>query len=303
MIYVYLYGRIGNNLFQIAAAASLAYLNNTEFRAYPLDYWCPEPDNCFLREYLNQFKNNLLRNVNMADNLPAGLIQRSELAHAVFEPITMAINKNTEIVLNGVFGSEKYFVHHVVRDLYKIDEFSLKYIKEKYGRILFSGNSITSILVRRGDYLSIPQYYSICSEPYFNLAIDYIGRNEKYLIISDDIDWCKEHFSGQNYYFVDEEEPLIDLYLQSLCTNNIISNSTFGWWGAWLNENPNKIVVAPQPWYVWLNRHIDMNSFLPEKWILIKNRVHIKYKLIAIKYIFWDYILKLTNRMRRVTRA
>ena len=243
MVYINLKGRLGNNLFQLAAASSLAHLHNTDFVAIITDYWCSEPDNCYLRDYLHQFKSNILRNVHFTATAPSDINEFNE-ADMSYSPIS----SQYEILLNGWFQSEKYFVDSVVRELFSIDQNNYEYIKEKYGSLLFTEGSITSIHVRRGDYLKLPHQYSICSMPYFNKAIDFIGRDKKYIIISDDINWCKLKFKGANFYFIENETPLIDLCLQSYCTNNIISNSTFGWWGAWLNKNPDKIVVAPTHW-------------------------------------------------------
>lgn len=299
MIYVYLYGRIGNNLFQLAAAASLAHKCDTEFYAYPLDYWCPEPDKCTLKEYLNQFGNNLLRNVRFVDRLPPGLIEMNESEDGEFRSLMMNSNNLQRAVLHGWFTSHKYFVDPIVRQLFEIDPVSWGYIKEKYGEVLFNGEGLTSILVRRGDYLKIPEDYAVCSMPYYRKAIDYIGRKKRYFVISDDIEWCRRHFRGDNFFFVEDEAPVIDLYLQSLCANNIISNSTFGWWGAWLNKNPDKIVVAPEPWYGWGHRHRSTHDLIPDRWVRLHNRVEPKYRIRGLQNMIHGSLL---DGVRRVIR-
>ncbi len=111
----------------------------------------------------------------------------------------------------------------------------------------------------------------------------YIGQETRFLIISDDINWCKKNFKGSNYFFTDNNTALEDLYLQSLCTNNIISNSTFSWWGAWLNENPVKIVIVPKPWYGKEFLHIRTDDLIPEAWIQLDNSMSLPIKLKAIK--------------------
>ena len=68
-------------------------------------------------------------------------------------------------------------------------------------------------------------------------------------MFSDDIDWCKENFKQSNITFIENETDYIDLFIMSLCNNNIIANSTFSWWGAWLNSNENKKVVCPSSWF------------------------------------------------------
>src|SRR5690606_18414183 len=113
-------------------------------------------------------------------------------------------------------------------------------------------NSV-SLHVRRGDYLIASNQHlgSICDNAYYEKAITYI--NEKtdsplFVIFSNDIPWCKETFNNIDAIFVDwntGNQSYIDMQLMSLCKHNIIANSSFSWWGAWLNNNPVKIVVSP----------------------------------------------------------
>lgn len=85
----------------------------------------------------------------------------------------------------------------------------------------------------------------------------------------------EKHFKGNNIYFLDNNDPLIDLYAQTLCTDNIISNSTFSWWGAYLNPNPNKKVIYPKPWFgkYAQNNKSDVQDLIPPSWIPIKNKL------------------------------
>ena len=129
-----------------------------------------------------------------------------------------------------------------------------------------------SIHIRRGDYISIKknkEIYHICEIDYYTSAIDYISSKcirPMFFIFSDDIEWAKKNFSSANYMFVNGNEPLMDLYLMSLCKHNIIANSTFSWWAAWFNTYSNKIVTAPAKWYKG-NLNDNMNEFIPKAWI------------------------------------
>jgi hypothetical protein len=94
--------------------------------------------------------------------------------------------------------------------------------------------------------------HSILDVEYYYRAITYIQveRNvENILVFSDDISWCKRSLQGEGFIFIEGLEDWKELYLQSLCNYNIIANSSFSWWGAYLNENENKIVVAPKVWF------------------------------------------------------
>jgi hypothetical protein len=127
-----------------------------------------------------------------------------------------------------------------------------------------------SVHVRRGDYVGLNH---ACSENYFNSAIQYIMskvKNAEFFIFSDDIDWCKTHLSFQSApNFIDDKYDLEDyheLMLMKYCKHNVISNSSFSWWGAWLNENPNKIIIYPDKIKETLNKDLCVES-----WIELKN--------------------------------
>lgn len=131
-----------------------------------------------------------------------------------------------------------------------------------------------SIHIRRGDYITIKKNYNlfgICSKKYYTDAIQYIEgkiNNPIFYIFSDDLSWAKENFNGSQYIFVKGNIPAEDLYLMSRCKYNIIANSSFSWWGAWLNTNSDKLVIAPAQWYN-PKLKITTNNLIPETWIQI----------------------------------
>ncbi len=131
-----------------------------------------------------------------------------------------------------------------------------------------TSNSV-SIHVRRGDYLN-HKYLPACSMSYYQKAMPVFTKavdDTKFFIFTDDIAWCRENFTGPQYVFVTGNQHFEDMYLMSNCRHNIIANSTFSWWGAWLNSNPEKIVVAPELWHT---KQVHKTSdLLPESWIKI----------------------------------
>ena len=138
---------------------------------------------------------------------------------------------------------------------------------------LLQTQNTVSIHVRRGDYLTgeNPQIYGeICTPDYYNKAVKLMNNtveNPHYLIFSDDIIWVKENITIENMHIIEinrGKDSYLDMYLMSKCHHNIIANSTFGWWGAYLNKNPNKIVVAPAKWYK--SKHEQPNIF-PSNWV------------------------------------
>lgn len=133
-------------------------------------------------------------------------------------------------------------------------------------------NSI-SIHVRMGDYVDHPIHGGICTVEYYLKAIKLICSlvyNPQFFIFSNDIEWCKNNLNLENAFYVsgnDSEESFRDMQLMSLCQHNIIANSSFSWWGAWLNNNQNKIVIAPQKWFN--DPKINTKDLIPDGWYKI----------------------------------
>lgn len=171
----------------------------------------------------------------------------------------------------GYWQSEKYF-KDIEDDVRKAFSFKNKLINKKnieLTKVLRKTNSI-SIHIRRGDYLK-ETGWDTCDIHYYMRAIEYIKQRVSdcsFYFFSDDITWCKEHFLDNNYIFVDwnlGKNSWQDMFLMSQCKHNIIANSTFSWWGAWLNTNTKKIVIAPSVWF----KNLDNNdcNIIPDYWI------------------------------------
>ena len=176
----------------------------------------------------------------------------------------------------GYWQSEKFFKD--ISDEIRKDFSFPKFTSEKNLEILKlikSYNSV-SIHIRRGDYLQNRGFNGLAPLEYYQKAIEYIKNkieNPHFFIFSNDIEWCRKNLSIENSYYIDwnrGEESYRDMQLMSLCKHNIIPNSTFSWWGAWLNKNPNKIVIAPEKWFNDCV-NIDYSNIVPETWIKIKN--------------------------------
>ena len=159
--------------------------------------------------------------------------------------------------LEGYFQSELYFRN--IREIL-LKDFIIKGDISNYGqfikeKILEKKISI-SIHLRRGDYVSnktTSSIHGVCSLEYYKQAMTLMSkkfRNIDYFIFSDDITWVKCNLQLQNATYVEHcDTPHEDMYLMSLCDHNIISNSSFSWWAAWLNNNYKKIVIAPKNWF------------------------------------------------------
>ena len=166
-------------------------------------------------------------------------------------------------LLEGCFQSEKYFAdcREQVREAFRFRGIedgrfampeSVKAILEQ----IRAAQSV-SVHIRRGDYLDPSHggiYSGICTEEYYRKAFELIEEkypDAVYFIFSNDAEWTKQNFSGKNRVIVEgttEDTGYLDMYLMSHCKHNIIANSSFSWWGAWLNDNPQKTVIAPSRW-------------------------------------------------------
>jgi Glycosyl transferase family 11 len=151
--------------------------------------------------------------------------------------------------LIGYFQSEKYFIKYRqnLLDLFAPTNQTIDQLKSEYGFILDRPNC--AMHIRRGDYFKYPQNHPICSIDYYQTAIDLFDRDTTFLVFSDDINWCKNIFSDRRFIFSENNSEEIDLYLMSMCQHQIIANSSFSWWGSWLNQNPTKQIVAPKHWF------------------------------------------------------
>lgn len=185
--------------------------------------------------------------------------------------------------ITGHWLSEKYFKNFEsrIRQDYTF-KLNLEGENKLFADDISNTNSI-SLHVRRGDYVSDKKTlatHGICSPDYYHCAINNIAddiSNPKFFIFSDDISWVKENIKiNYKCKYVDinhGDQAYNDMRLMSLCKHNIIANSTFSWWGGWLNNNPRKIVVAPKKWYSNHSSILDYSRFMgdliPSGWRLL----------------------------------
>jgi len=137
---------------------------------------------------------------------------------------------------------------------------------------LIANTTSVSLHVRRGDYVNLPDVFNLCNLEYYKSAIDLIATHvEKphFFIFSDDPAWVRENLETDFPYTVVDfnhgRDSVWDMVLMKNCKHNIIANSSFSWWGAWLNENPDKIIIAPKQWFA----NGAKTDIIPENWIRI----------------------------------
>ena len=256
MITAKLQGGLGNYMFQIAAAESLGIKNNDSVVFSELD--CTS---CHTN--VSTYKFNIFRNINISHQ--ALNLIKYDYSEPEFSYNEIPYVKDMRLI--GYFQSEKYFDKDKINDLFKIPSVIEEFITHNYGYLL--NEPTCSIHVRRGDYLKHPNHHPLCSMDYYNKAMALMPTGTKYLVFSDDIKWCRENFIGEQFEFIEGLKDVVDLYLMAYCNNNIIANSSFSWWGAWLNNNVNKIVVAPKIWFGPAKSNMSTKDLIPEKWIIV----------------------------------
>ena len=183
---------------------------------------------------------------------------------------------NSKSYIQGYFQNEQYFC--TIREKL-IHDFQIKnqltaYTK-KVSTQIKNGNVSCSIHIRRGDYIldkKVNKIHGSCEISYYQRAIKLINnkyKNVKYFIFSDDILWVKENLRVQNAIYIISDEnriPHEDIYLMSICTHNIIANSSFSWWGAWLNQNQNQSTIAPKRWFFDEIKEEESKDIVPINW-------------------------------------
>lgn len=142
--------------------------------------------------------------------------------------------------LNGYWQSEKFFESFKDEIL---SSFNWPELKD------YDFENSCSIHIRRGDYLNLKHIHTAQTLEYYEKALELINPKGNVFIFSDDIDWCEQNLNFKNQVFMRGNSNIEDLRYISLCSNNIMANSSFSWWGAYLNNNPNKIVICPKNWF------------------------------------------------------
>jgi hypothetical protein len=292
MIILRLRGGLGNQFFQFAAGKALAEHHNTAFKL-DLYYYTKHPYRTF---QLDKF------------NIPIEIASRKEVHHFTgSNPVMRILNKYNNyfhcpevfaqphyhfyedffslpgnLYLSGYFQCEKYFldIRSKILDWYK-PLLPLDVKNQDIAQRIRSCNSV-SLHIRRGDY-ALNDIFGSVADAYYKSAITYIQQHvtdPHFFIFSDDVAWCKDNLKVDKATFVDinkDEDSYKDLMLMSYCNHNIIANSTFSWWGAWLNPNSSKIVLAPKQWFkatynsdtmpMYPARLYNAKDIIPEGWI------------------------------------
>lgn len=283
MVVVQIIGGLGNQLFQYAFKMAYDSVNNekclidnTAYKdyltfAYQLDLFHIE--NCVAGPA--QIQQSKHAHWAIKYKFPFRFIKKcryrtvKEKIENIYEP--ELLHRSGDVYFSGYFQTPQYFEH--IRDdilrTFKLKKRLNKANSDMLQKIKKSGNAV-SVHIRRGDYLKFSDIYGCVTDKYYDNAMKYIAdhiKKPKFFVFSDDIQWCRDNIPKcYDVVFVDINDGAhgyFDMELMKNCKHNIIANSSFSWWGAWLNENPNKIVIAPKQWFND-NRPTDI---IPKDWI------------------------------------
>ena len=283
-------GGIGNQMFQYALYLKLVSLGKEvkfdDVTEYELDNARPIMLSVFGIDYPKASREELVELTDASMDFLSRVRRKifgrkSGEYHEASADYDETVLEKERAYLCGCFQSERYFkdIEHEVREAYRFRNVvvpeEIRGGIETYERQIRESLSV-SIHIRRGDYLDAADVYGgICTDAYYNQAIRYmIKKYEKpsFFVFTNDTfwaeKWCevRERETGKRFTVIkgtDEETGYIDLMLMSRCKAHIIANSSFSWWGAWLNQNKGKIVIAPKKWI----NVCDYEDIYPLEWI------------------------------------
>ncbi len=293
MIITRLSGGLGNQMFQYAVGRRIAHANNDilklDISAFNLKQRNITPrifelNNLNINaeiatdqeiKYFKKYKRKNGRRWFLYNKIFANTKIYARAKHYHFDPDILTLKP--PVYLDGNWVTEKYFkdIEDIIRKEFAVKN-PLAGRDKEIADIIANTHSV-GIHIRRADYVANPEtanHHGVCETEYYKKAIDFVTQkinNPHFFIFSDDHAWAKQNIHPDfPTTYVDHnkgDKGYEDMRLMSLCQHQIIANSTFSWWGAWLNANPDKIVVAPQKWFNKVKPSVDTKDVIPGSWI------------------------------------
>jgi hypothetical protein len=294
MIIVNLKGGLGNQMFQYAFGKALSFNLKTDLK-YDTSSFTSDPLRDFAldclkvnvqkasKEEVNTLRpprKNILPYLKYKiSNKVLTLYKRSYINEQQLVDYSNLLKIKSDCYLDGYWQSEEYFKN--IRETL-LKDFVIKYPIEECNKDVLErirkSNSV-SLHVRRGDYVSNPKTnakHGVLGLDYYDKAMEIIAKNISnpiYFVFSDDISWAEKNLKSKNeVFFVNNnyDKDYEDLRLMRNCKNHIIANSSFSWWGAWLSQNPKKVIIAPKQWFSKEEtKRTRFYGIVPKEWIKI----------------------------------
>ena len=277
-------GRLGNQMFQYATLRGIAANRGFDWIVPPpgtsgVDEYGCENNYCMFETFKLPYATQEHRGIS---DFPWMTWKEFHFNDELYNTVSSNVN------LDGYFQTEKYFtnIENEIREDFQFHDEIYKPCKEMIDS-LGDGRKIF-LHIRRGDpklpwaYVNLENAHPVQTWDYYEEALKQFPEDIPVVVFSDVIEWCKdqEFFKADRFIMSETTDeladgqrvPWTDLCLMSLCTDAIIANSSYSWWGAWLMDNPEKVVVSPNPKTKWFGSalsHYDMSDLIPEKWITI----------------------------------
>ncbi len=292
MINLNLKGGLGNQMFQYAFALSIAEETNKKItfddrfsnqhngfelgKAFGIKPSKPDATEIVKLKISNFKKNQIIKFCSKKNQFIKNFLLKNSLIEEKLSYQKYKVHSDSKILfIDGYWQSALYFksIEKMIKEKFEFPPLP-ELEKNKYGIDILETNSV-SIHIRRGDYLNEKnkKIYCICGEDYYSKSISHILRkvnNPKFYIFSDDVEWAKKNikFNQLTTYIIKEKSHIsyIDMQLMSMCKHNIIANSSFSWWAAWLNKNQEKIVIAPKKWFINKDLNLQSRTIIPATW-------------------------------------
>lgn len=261
------YGRLGNQIFQVASTIGIALDNEMSF-SFP--------------EHIESSDVGILFNIK-GDIISEGYVPKILEIDQIYEPVKVPRSLHGVISLHGYYQSFFYFNHHTTRlkKILRPNHHMVTTVLSKFPKLMVEGS--VGIHVRRGDYIHQENHdlYTQIGIDYFEKALERIPHVERVFVASDDIDWCRENFKHLPYevVYTNGNDIYDDFLVLALSHSLIIPNSSFGWWAAYLKglHYGNGTVIAPSPWYQEAGKlgYLNKNSpyFYLKNWEVIDVRL------------------------------
>jgi len=271
-------GRLGNQMFQYAGLRGIAAK-----RGYD---WCIPPENYQHRDNYGLFETFEMTNVKESNIgfVSGSVVQENDFCFTqdFFDACP------DEVSLDGYFQTEKYF-NHIRDEILEDFTFRSEYLKPCKEYIDSLDQPPIFLHVRQSDNIGREEYHPILPISYFEDALSNWSDDTPCFVFTDDLEWCKsqDYFKQDRFLFNENAErysyqtvdgtgqmqntllPQTDLCLMSLCSGGIVANSSFSWWGAWLQNNRGKIVAPnPKKWFGAAQSHLDTSDIVPDNWII-----------------------------------
>jgi hypothetical protein len=258
-------GQLGNQLFQYASLKGIAKHNGYDFAI-------PNHNELIVDALGNKLRIELffpfkLKNLS-EKNIGAAEKPVIQERHFHFDEELFNVCPD-ECCIVGYFQTEKYFSH--IRDELLEDFEFIDDIQTSCREMISQVEKPIALHIRRGDFLRNSGNHYNLDLSYYESALSQYENDRQVVIFSDDPVWCKKQslFKDDRFLVSESDNPYVDLCLMSMCSDFIIANSTFSWWGAWLSTNPNKKIIAPTKWFGPNNQHHNTKDLFPDEWVVL----------------------------------